>query len=123
MKTKMKLNEGKQPARAHKIGSRCSGRDTPSHTLRKKLISLAGDGKESGGGNLFARRLQGRDTSKPGAGLLRVFMRLRLDAKVSGGAPAGGRAGTAAAKAALRGTWATTLLGPGVYHTNCSAWG
>lgn len=101
MKTKVKLNEGKQPARAHKIGSRCSRRDTPSRTLRKKLISLAGDGKESGGGNLFARRLQGRDTSKPGAGLLRVFMRLRLDAKVSGGAPAGGRAGTAAANTAL----------------------
>lgn len=86
----MKLNEGKQPARAHKIGSRFSERDTPSRTLRKKLISLAGDGKESGGGNLFARRLQGRDTSKPGAGLLRVFMRLRLDAKVFGSAPAGG---------------------------------
>lgn len=76
----MKLNKGKQPARAHNRLAILENRHAVPHA-EEEVDFACWRWQRGGGGNLFARRLQGRDTSKPGAGL-RVFMRLRLDAKV-----------------------------------------
>lgn len=50
----MKLSTRGSSQRAHKRRDHDPQEGTPSRTLKKRMISLAGDGEEDGG-NLFAR--------------------------------------------------------------------